>query len=448
MSVNYVLISEITTSVSAASVTFSNVPTTGYTDLKIVLSARSTANGGQNVNLTFNSTASGYSDIILSGNGTAASSFSSGNTTRGGSCAIPGADFTANTFGNGEIYIPSYNVSGIAKSFMSDSVTENNTSLSYIQMQATMWTGTGAVSTILIDLSGGSFVAGSTFSLYGIATKNVTPTVLPKASGGDIITNDGTYWIHTFLSSGVFIPQANLNCDYLVVAGGGGGGATESGNGGAGGGGAGGYRTGTGFSLSSNAIYPITVGAGGTGSLSRVGAGTSGSASVFSSISSAGGGYGASAGAIAPASGGSGGGGTVDSRPGGAGNTPSVSPSQGNNGGTNLPNFPFTGAGGGGASAVGGSGGSTGTGAGGAGTANSISGTSVTYAGGGGGGAGNNGSGASSGGAGGGGGGGTGTASAATVNTGGGGGGGGGGTTPAYGGNGGSGIVIVRYTMA
>jgi hypothetical protein len=151
---------------TASTVTFSSIPQ-GYTDLKIVVSVRSTANGGQNMNLTFNSTTSGYSDKILSGNGSAASSFTSGNTSRGGSCVMPGADFTANTFNSGEVYIPNYTGS-TAKPFSSDSGSENNATLSYLQMQATLWTGTAAISTILIDLSGGSFAIGSTFTLYGI----------------------------------------------------------------------------------------------------------------------------------------------------------------------------------------------------------------------------------------------------------------------------------------
>jgi hypothetical protein len=44
-----------------------------------------------------------------------------------------------------------------------------------------------------------------------------------KASGGTI-TTDGTNWIHTFTSSGTFVPYSNLTTDYLVVAGGAGGG--------------------------------------------------------------------------------------------------------------------------------------------------------------------------------------------------------------------------------
>jgi hypothetical protein len=39
---NYVLLERIELNASAASVTFANIPQTGYTDLKVVLSARET----------------------------------------------------------------------------------------------------------------------------------------------------------------------------------------------------------------------------------------------------------------------------------------------------------------------------------------------------------------------------------------------------------------------
>ena len=44
-----------------------------------------------------------------------------------------------------------------------------------------------------------------------------------KATGGTI-TTDGTYWFHTFTSSGTFTPTQSLTADMVVVAGGGGGG--------------------------------------------------------------------------------------------------------------------------------------------------------------------------------------------------------------------------------
>jgi hypothetical protein len=148
------------------------------------------------------------------------------------------------------------------------------------------------------------------------------------------------------------IQQVQYSVDYLVVAGGGGSGKYFGG-----GGGGGGYRESSGvasgcYSVSplgacvsalpvSVTTYPITVGGGGaTAPGPSPGQGTSGSNSVFSSITSTGGGYGN--GGLTPAQpsggpGGSGGGGSapcspsnLGGRPGGTGNTPPVSPPQGN----------------------------------------------------------------------------------------------------------------------
>jgi hypothetical protein len=38
-----------------------------------------------------------------------------------------------------------------------------------------------------------------------------------KATGGDSVTTDGTYWYHTFLSSGTFTPTEALTADYLSL---------------------------------------------------------------------------------------------------------------------------------------------------------------------------------------------------------------------------------------
>ncbi len=71
-----------------------------------------------------------------------------------------------------------------------------------------------------------------------------------------------------------------VDIEYVVVAGAGGGGYGRGG-----GGGAGGYRTASGFSVTSGTAYTITVGAGGA-------SGTQGSNSVLGSVISTGGGNG------------------------------------------------------------------------------------------------------------------------------------------------------------
>lgn len=75
-------------------------------------------------------------------------------------------------------------------------------------------------------------------------------------------------------------PTGVTEVEYLVVAGGGGGGRTG------GGGGAGGFRTGTGLSVTAGTNYAVTVGAGGAGSNTGSVAGSSGGNSVFSTITS------------------------------------------------------------------------------------------------------------------------------------------------------------------
>jgi len=274
------------------------------------------------------------------------------------------------------------------------------------------------------------------------------------ATGGTI-TTVGDYKFHRFTGPGTFTvcsvgnPAGSDSVDTVIVAGGAGGGFN------AGGGGAGGLRSITSVPVTATG-YPITVGGGGSGGTNPSRTGASGSNSVAAlstSYTSAGGGGGGSTGVNGGSGGGSGAICTPD--PGGVGNTPPVSPPQGNPGGAyNICGYSCQGStGGGGATTAGvpkGQGdGAPGT-AGGNGTdvSSNYPGqpNSGVYAGGGGGGACFSGTGGSGGPGGGGDGGGpgAGTGDAGTTNTGGG---GGGGTAGAGGGggNGGSGIVIIKY---
>ena len=109
------------------------------------------------------------------------------------------------------------------------------------------------------------------------------------ATGGTITTYSG-YKVHTFTSSGFFAFDSTSPIDYLVVAGGGGGGKASGG----GGGGAGGFRTASGYSLTSG-NYTITVGSGGAGSTDYGARGSNGeNSSIGSTIISTGGGGGGS----------------------------------------------------------------------------------------------------------------------------------------------------------
>jgi hypothetical protein len=441
----------------AASIDFTSIPQT-YTDLKIVLSARGTTDSS--ILGEFNGVTTGYSTRFFRGNGSTAASSTSSDLRVG---VLNPSSYTASVFSTSEIYIPNY-TSSTQKSISVESANENNATTNYMFLAVGLSTATAAITSIKLKNDGGeNFVQYTTATLYGVSNVNIgTITSSPYATGGTV-TSNGQYYIHTFTSDGTFTPNQALTCDYLVVAGGGAGERTAGG-----GGGAGGLRstttaTGGGGSLESAlsltaTAYTVTVGAGGTGSASV--AATSGSNSVFSTITSTGGGAGGAHrfnnGVAGGSGGGSGGGddaGTPGGQTGGAGTT-----NQGYAGGNSTSNANRGGGGGGGAGAVGAVGGAPTGGNGGNGVAISISGTSVFYAGGGGGvgcptalgGGVSPGGAGGTGGSGGGGTGGFGTTNAGltsgTVNRGGGGGGGGyDGSNPLTGGNGGSGIVIVRY---
>jgi hypothetical protein len=439
MPANYVLLEKITVGAAgASSVTFSGIPQTGYTDLVVKLTARTTyAELNEAINVYPNGSGSNGTRRALYGTGSAAASESASNIRLD---YLSGNTATANTFGTGEIYIPNYTSSNF-KSMSMEAVAEGNTTGMFMAMTAGLWSSTSAITSLQLSPLNGTFLQHSTFYLYGVAKLGTTPAIVPYATGGDIIMTDGTYWYHTFLSSGTFTPAKGLTVDYLVVAGGGGGGggANASDNRAGGGGGAGGFLTSTGFSCASGTGLTVTVGAGGAGGGNSAN-GTNGSNSVFSSITATGGGYGGRGNVAAGATGGSGGGGGSQLAAGGSGTS-----GQGNAGGNGYYNG---GGGGGGASAAGTTAAARG-GAGGNGTASSYSGSSVSYAGGGGGGG--MASPRAAGGTGGGGGGatdGTNNAIAGTPNTGGGGGGGvHDGSTLSTSGSGGSGIVLVRYLV-
>lgn len=255
------------------------------------------------------------------------------------------------------------------------------------------------------------------------------------ATGGTIVTTGG-YRIHTFISSSTFnVLYGSLDVDYLVVAGGGGGAACYGGTGGGGGGGGGGYLTGS--TTLAPGSYAITVGIGGTGSISATNtlAGTGGNSSIAGVATAIGGGgartYINGDVAGSSATGGSGGGGTWSTITPGSGTG-----GQGNAGGTGSnAGTVYGGGGGGGSGGVGGNGSGSAGGLGGIGTVNTITGSSVTYAAGGRGGLTQAGQQAGANGA---------------ANTGNGGGGGsrdGASGTQYSGGNGGSGIVVLRYLV-
>jgi hypothetical protein len=432
----------------AASITFSNIPQT-YTDLKLVISARTTnTQYGETIRVKPNGLSTNGSAIVFRGSGGGPSSYTYNSILATNNSLGNGA--TSSVFTSTEVYIPKY-TSNTYKSFASESVSENNATDARQDMITSIWASTASITSLTIDNDAGSpfsFTEFSSFYLYGISDSITTQaTTVPYASGGDVITTDGSYWYHAFKTSGAFTPIKDITADVLVVAGGGAGGEL-------GGGGGGGTLAFASQELLSGTSLTCLVGAGGTAGNFAGGNGTNSQfASLTAGIGGGGGiGYGQGQ------SGGSGGGTGRVSAYLGAGTS-----GQGNNGGysTNTGDV-RTGGGGGGAGGVGGNCTQTSwaSGAGGAGT-NSVTnwgslssmltatslGVSSYIAGGGGGGGDDV---ANTWGAGGSGGGGDGgsnahTATAGTANTGSGGGGVGVRTNSSK--NGGSGLIVVRYAV-
>ena len=200
------------------------------------------------------------------------------------------------------------------------------------------------------------------------------------ATGGDAIVTCGNFKTHIFTGPGTLCISsisgtAPLNeVDYLVVAGGGGGGrdnypGTRVGAGGGGGG----FRISNsvgcipaptmsplvapaGLTIAASP-YPITVGSGGAAGTPSCEGGVRGANSIFSTITSTGGGGGGghSPSSDSPGTNGPGGSGGANQGSGWSGNTPPVSPPQGNNAGPGGAAPSYAGGGGGGAGAVGGS---------------------------------------------------------------------------------------------
>jgi len=441
MPANYVLLEKITVGAAgASSVTFSGIPQTGYTDLVLKASCRSDqSNVARSWKVQPNGVDITARNLDAEGNPFVAFSGTSINMNTNGTGS------TSNTFNNYDVYIPNYASSTTYKSLSVDGAVENNGTDANLKLVAGLYSSNTAISSITCIINAGLFAQYSTFYLYGVAKLGTTPAIVPYATGGDTIMTDGTYWYHAFKSSGTFTPQKGLSCDYLVVAGGGGGasGAATPG----GGGGAGGYLYGTGLSLAS--ATTVTIGAGGAGgSAAADNRGAKGSDSVFS-VTATGGGYGAEN-QISGGPGGSGGGGSFATGLGGA-----ASPAgQGNAGGAGSGGTNQGSGAGGGAGAAGGAGTTTTGGNGGIGLNTlsswfSTTGTGVSgYVAGGGGGSVYNGGTPGAGGAGGGAAGAyNSAASSGVANTGGGGGATGGNGTRYAAGNGGSGLVIVRYLV-
>ena len=174
MANTYTLIQAQTLASSAASVTFSSIPAT-YTDLVLRISTRSNVvDFRDNDMIYFNGSGAttNYSFTYirsLPGLTPSAGSGRASSTSSGQGLQSNGDSSTANTFSSGEIYIPNYLVSA-NKPFSFVNYSENNTANdARLGATANLFSNTTAISSItMLPQTGPSYMAGSSFYLYGI----------------------------------------------------------------------------------------------------------------------------------------------------------------------------------------------------------------------------------------------------------------------------------------
>lgn len=347
----YVALATYTIPSTVASYTFTSIPQ-GYTDLILVVNGYgATVDGNVFVCQVGNGSAdtgTNYSSTRLSGNGTTASSGRRTSVNRAFLSDNSGFPNSSSQISNYIAQFMNYSNTTTYKTILSRA---NVASGTYPGTEAAvnLWRSTSAIDTIKVfpDPSE-NFAAGTTLSLYGIRAEGVSPA--PKATGGAIYS-DSLYYYHVFGSTGTFTPLQSLTADILCVAGGGGAGVYA-----AGGGGGGGVITFTSQSLTTTG-YTCTVGSGGAKSPSDGSQSSDGVNSSFGALTAAVGGGGGGGRSASPSfagrNGGSGGGG------GGSSGTAGGSSTQTGTGATNFygnaggQGGAYLGAGGGGAGAVG-----------------------------------------------------------------------------------------------
>lgn len=146
----------------AASIEFTSIPQDGV-DLLLLVSARAASGTVNRANLSLNGSASGFSSIYLIGYGTVQSGSSTNDLIE-----VNRSDHTSNTFSNARIYFSNY-TSSSAKSISTDGVTENNAATAFQKLNAASWSGTSAISSLSMQISGANFAQYSTASLYKIS---------------------------------------------------------------------------------------------------------------------------------------------------------------------------------------------------------------------------------------------------------------------------------------
>ena len=148
----------------AATITFSSIPST-YTDLILVTQSAINTGGGQDSQIQFNSdTSTNYSLTVIRGYGTGVASDKVSNSNliyldySGGSSTTIQDQYNIN--------IMNYANTTTYKTIL----TRYSSAANAAEANVGLWRSTSAINRIDLSTSAGSFVIGSTFTLYGIVS--------------------------------------------------------------------------------------------------------------------------------------------------------------------------------------------------------------------------------------------------------------------------------------
>lgn len=162
----YTPIATITASGSVSDVEFTGIPST-YTDLIIVCQGRTqNAVTEQAISFYVNNDFSGLGSFTeLDGNGSSATSYRITNTSALKAGIFPGASATSGAVGQCILNVMNYSNTTTFKTILA----RGNAATSLTSAMVNLFRSTSAISRIGIATFGaGNYVAGSTFTLYGV----------------------------------------------------------------------------------------------------------------------------------------------------------------------------------------------------------------------------------------------------------------------------------------
>lgn len=163
----YVPLANTTLASNSATVSFSSI-SGSYRDLILIAQGRSNRSGQYNdlYNITFNGSTSGYSRVVAYGSGTSTGSFTDASISGCWQNGLTAALAPSGNLGFLKMQVMDYSATDRHKTLLNN---EDNTA-NEMSMSAYRWANTSAITSMTIaPLIGTLFLAGSTFSLFGVS---------------------------------------------------------------------------------------------------------------------------------------------------------------------------------------------------------------------------------------------------------------------------------------